>query len=200
MNQSSRSHRSSPASSPTASVEKLAGLNSSTGSASSGSLELPFLKPLEPLSFPKLLTPQAPTFPSFNETVSPPALSEPPPQQGIFSQLVRDPAYLYQEYLDRPEDFKEDTAELLMSLVSRQKRLEDVTPDEMKKLDEATIELAQHSPKPEKQPDVQESLFRTLLDEDEDDEPEIEWGPNGPVLDMEQPHMPTVPTRWWDKG
>jgi len=200
MNQNSDPDRSSPSSSQTQSMEKQGRSNDFTGTTSSSSQSLPFLKPLEPLSFPKLLKPQAPIFPTFNELVSQPVLSEKPQQRGIFSDLVRDPAYLYQEYLDRPEDFDEGTADLLMKLVSRQKKVEELTPDEMKKLDEATIELAQHSPKPEKQPDVRESLFQTLLDDD-DDEPEITWGDHGPVLEeMEQPFMPTVPTKWWDKG
>lgn len=152
-------------------------------------------------SFPTLgsLTPQppqAPRFPSFSELVSHPAPEQHARQSGLFASLVRDPAILYQEYLERPELFEEDTGHLLATLVGRSKKMEDLTDDELKQLDEAVVSYMQYQPSPEKK----ELLPPELGDLAEDDELDLAWGPNGPQLrdpDLFSQLPEDVAHRWW---
>jgi len=144
------------------------------------------------------LTPRAPQavhFPTFNELLSQPAPEQKEQRDGLFNSLVRDPAILYLEYLEHPDMFEEETAHLLQSLVGQQKKVSDLTEAEMKKLDEAVVSYAQyHPPKKETLAPVESTP------EFDDDEPDIEWGPEGPLAGANSAYSQIpdgVLHRWW---
>lgn len=125
---------------------------------------------------------------------------------GLFMELVRDPAVLYQEYLEDPEEFDPEVAQLLTDLVTRKRTLDALTAEEMRQLDQATVVMAQSSPKPSKdKSQSSESKTRSPIDLDDDfgeEDEEIEWnGGDMSLSPLPDPiPMPTVPTMWWDKG
>jgi hypothetical protein len=158
-------------------------------------LESPQLLPTLPYPMP----PEAPEvrFLTFSELLSPPAPEEKKRSEGLFMSLVKNPAILYQEYLEQPDMFEEETGHLLLKLIGRHKKLEDLTDSEMKKLDEAVVSYLQYKPKVAEKPKL-----RALPEEDEeDDEPEIPWGPNGVKgLSSFMLELPEgVDSRWWEK-
>jgi hypothetical protein len=110
--------------------------------------------------------------------------------------LIKDPAILYQEYLEQPDMFEEETGHLLLKLVGQQKKLEDLTDDEMKKLDEAVVSFIQYTPKKPEPKELPKPL--ELDDGDEEDEEEVPWGRSGPShgsLSFEPPE--DVSSFWW---
>lgn len=128
-----------------------------------------------------------------------------PSQQssGLFSALVRDPVVLYQAYLDAPDLIGEDVGLLLTQLVTQQKKLEDLTAEELKKLDEATVNFAQHSPRSKSLPDDSKKAPSTPRASTDLEEPEFEWVEGGQMRLMPPTapiDIPTVPTKWWDKS
>jgi hypothetical protein len=138
-----------------------------------------------------------------------------PSQQsnGLFSALVRDPVVLYQAYLDAPDLIGEDVGLLLTQLITQQKKLEDLTEEELRKLDAATVSFAQHSPRSKSSLDDSKKVPLTPRGStDHEEEPEIEWhdgamrltppgAPMQPLMEPDPPvDIPTVPTKWWDKS
>jgi hypothetical protein len=157
------------------------------------------LKPLEPLPSPPELK-----FPTFRELVEQELTESPQPEanDGLFSQLVQDPAILYREYLDDPDRFEESAGLLLQQLYSGLKNLEELTPEEMKILDQATVEFAQYLAKP-KTPSESQRAAQPRSAIPSDDEPEIPWtdhvgGPSLPAMELPV-SLPDAPTFWWKK-
>lgn len=161
-------------------------------------------QPLPPGLSPIPSLPPLPTISDFLPKSSPGSSTEPegepsPQSNGLFTALIRDPVVLYQEYLSHPDLIDEDVGLLLTQLVTRQKRLEDLTPEEMQKLDRATVDFAQGPPKPKPSLPRATSTPRTSTVHEE---PDVEWHEGGmrlpePVAPID---IPTVPTRWWDKS
>lgn len=131
---------------------------------------------------------------------------------GLFSALVRDPVVLYQAYLDAPDLIGEDVGLLLTQLITQQKKLEDLTKEELEKLDAATVSFAQHSPRSKSSLDDSKKAPSTPPASTDPEEPEIEWHdgamrlspPSSPMQTLMKPEppidVPTVPTMWWDKS
>lgn len=166
----------------------------------------PSLAPASPL--PKL--PELPRVLEFPLKTSPFELSaeegtaSTEQNSGLFGALLGDPRVLYQAYLDSPEDFDQETSELLTKLVSRQKVLNQLTAEEKSLLDQATVSFAQHSsrskPKPKESPNVLSVPTATTAPSGER-QPMV-W--RGDKMRLQAPQsvpfeIPTVPTQWWDK-
>lgn len=152
--------------------------------------------------------PSLPTLPKLLEfplslSALEPTEQSPPTSTGLFLSLLRDPAVLYRDYLDHPEKYDEQTAQLLMELISRTKTLETLTPEDMELLNKATMNFAQPTrPLPKKQSNERYSAsVQQTSSESKEEEDEVEWhGPNMRLPPMEIPvDIPTVPTKWWDK-
>lgn len=158
---------------------------------------LPRLESLQPLQIPPLptpLAPQPPRFPSFNELLSQPEPEVQRRREGLFSTIIRNPAILYREYLEHPDMFQEETAHLLTKLVGRQKSLDSLSEEELKKLDEAVVSFLQYRPK--KKIETQSS-HSTPRDETDDDS-EVVWGPDGPLVNGTSLELPEdVAHNWW---
>ena len=162
---------------------------------------LPSAQPLNFLEQNPL--PQLPAvhkFPSFSEMVSQQITpSSPSTNEGLFSTLVRDPLVLYREYLDDPERFPQEAGTLLTQLVTQQKDLNTLTPEDMEVLNQATVEFAQHSPEPEPTPEPSKPPHQDLFGEE--GEEELEWQPGGQLPTRPAVDLPdTAPgADWWAK-
>lgn len=89
------------------------------------------LPSLEPLSFP--------SFPSLVE------LAEETPvkmEKGMFETFLNDPAQIYQDALSDPAKYEAGVLELSSSLLQGRK-LKELTPEEMRLLDRATLSFVQ---------------------------------------------------------
>jgi len=113
---------------------------------------------------------------------------------------------LYQEYLEDPDAFDPEVAQLLTDLVTRRKKLSSLTDTEMQQLDQATIVLAQHTPKSKTQNESSKAQSPIdpddSFDEGDAGDGEIEWnGGDMSLSPLPDPiPIPSVPTMWWDKG
>jgi hypothetical protein len=172
---------------------------------------LPSLPPLEPLRFPRfqdLVAADREMILATKPTVK---------DQGAFTAFLGDPKILLDAWVTNPDVFDPALGELLIALVTGQKKLEGLSPAEMAVLNTATVEFAQYrppapAPKPaELRPDPFAGLEQAA---DEEDEREIEWndrrggGGAAPAAAAAMvPPAPTdsldvtkVPTRWWERG
>ena len=159
-------------------------------------LEPTLLRPLQPLPTIR--------FPTMSDLLEQ-EMSAPiePVDDGLFSQLVRDPRVLYREYLEDPEVFDEETALLLQQLVSNQKKLEDLTAEEKDRLNRATAEFTQYSPKPKKPQEQPRSTSSRSESSYEDEEEELPWMKDAPSMilpSLESPmDLPVSTSFWWKK-
>jgi hypothetical protein len=95
-------------------------------------------------------------FPSFYELVgaSGTVANEPKPT-GLFSAMVGDPDVLYQDLLDNPSRYEEGVSSLLLGLTSGERRISDISKQEMELLDRAVLDLGQpRRDKPKPKPEV----------------------------------------------
>lgn len=152
--------------------------------------ELPTLPSLEPLP-----TLPVTKFPSFEDLVSQEIQrSNEQQDDGLFAQLVGDPAILYREYLDSPENFDEETVKLLTELMSRQKTLEELSKQEKELLNQATIQFAQGSPKPSSSP--KPSVKQSPIQDEEEEE--VPYPKSLPTLNAPIDVPESIPkTEWW---
>ena len=95
--------------------------------------------------------------------------------------------------------------DLLLDLIMQRKTLDALSAEESQTLDLATIEFAQSSkkdPSKENSSSTQQNLSKTLDSTDQGDPEELVWEDGAMRLPtISTPvDIPTVPTRWWDKG
>jgi len=155
--------------------------------------------------------PQLPSLPEVLKFPLKTSISEPEPtnegttqrSKGLFEALIGDPGVLYQDYLSHPDLFDDETVMLLTELVTRQKLLGQLTDEEQKILDRATIVSAQYSPKPKSSEESGSKVPSHLVTTTDpgDEEPEVEWQGNDmrlapPTAPVD---IPNAPTKWWDK-
>jgi hypothetical protein len=95
------------------------------------------------ISLVPLLTPQKPTFPRFSELIGEPVKADSPKKNGLFSALLGNPAVLLHDCLDSPAKYQDDVLPLVQDLVSGNKKIDDLTAEEMLLLDQATIDYNQ---------------------------------------------------------
>ncbi len=105
-------------------------------------------------------------------------------QRGLFEELLGRPEALFIDSLEFPEKYEEQTSRLLRSLVSGERRLEDVTAEEMALLDRATVDFAS-APPPAKKVEQR----RTAA-------PRREAAVAGPVAGEDVP-LTELPPFWW---
>lgn len=105
---------------------------------SSPSMELPFLKPLEPTSFPD--------FPTLAQLAEVPE-QEAKKETSLFDGLLGDVGALHDDMVRHPEKYDRRTSELLTQLASGSLPPKNLTPEERRLLDMAVMDYAQ-APRP----------------------------------------------------
>lgn len=123
-------------------------------------------------------------------------------KSGLFHSLIKDPRVLYQAYLDHPDLFEEDVASLLTRLVSSPTLLDDLSEEDLLRLDQATATYAQYRPKKEEPKSPQATRPSATAEESEGlSDPPWLRATGASLPQMTAPmEIPTVPTRWWDKS
>lgn len=101
----------------------------------------------------QLQLPAPPKFPTFAELAQ--VVTTPPPIQksGLFQQLLGGQTQvLWQDLLKDPDKYEPEVQQLLQEILSGQKSLQALMPEENQLLDRATLDFAQASktPQPEK--------------------------------------------------
>jgi len=115
-----------------------------------------------------------PTFPTFSELARISAEPERRPETGLFDALLGNPEILFVDYLEHPESYDDQTAELLQLLVGGARKLHELSPDDQQLLNRATVEFAQTvHPKPGSLTSPVPPTVPTP--EPDDDEPELEY-------------------------
>lgn len=120
------------------------------------------------------------------------ATGAPPEKRDLYGNLIGDHLVLFQDVLDRPEDYEEGLPELLTELING-KKLDELDPMQRDMLNRAAIDFVQTPARrqkpvtqgpPVKQP-VPDAVAAALGEHDSDGEsPDIPAGP---------------PTFWWTR-
>ena len=98
----------------------------------------------------------SPTFPTMEELIEEQqrlSLGSVPSPKSLYEVLVGSPEVLYQESLDDPEKFDQQT-QVLLEQMMRGKRFTELNPKEIELLNKATIEYAQTPPSRKKEASV----------------------------------------------
>lgn len=151
--------------------------------------------------------PSLPTLPELPSLTSPTpnmaeAVAQPPQNDGLFNGIIGDPAVLYRAYLDRPEDFDEEQSNLILQLMSNQKKLDQLTDQERKVLDRATVNFAQHSPRSNVKPSPSPKSSFSPTPTTDPGRSSFSWQKDEMRLPpLKDPiDIPTIPSKWWDQG
>ncbi len=101
--------------------------------------------PSVPMALPTLESEPFQPFPTLLELAKEElsSVKSPPSSKGLFEELLGSPEVLHQSATERPELYNEATRKLLIELVERRKKLPELSPEEKKLLNEATVEFAQ---------------------------------------------------------
>lgn len=142
-------------------------------------------------SLPRLQEPAPPRFPTFSDLVGASVSDQPAvrPETGLFEGMLNnDPLPLFQDLVDCPHKYQPGTDVLLQQIISGQKTMETLTPDERLLLDYATLEYTQPSRAP-----VEEPLLAAEREEDPADYlPELR-----DKTEDEPPDSPEMDKFWW---
>lgn len=169
---------------------------------------------LAPTSLPSLpaLTPIK--FPTFQELVDTDAatLGTPaskPAVVGAFKALLGTPEILHAAWLDNPEAYDPRLGPVLHLLLTGT-TLDQLSPEQLELLNQATLEFAQYRPPPKQPAPLPVLPVKSSEPDDPDgdaDERDLEWnGGSGErtravaaptVTDIER--LGAVPTRWWER-
>jgi hypothetical protein len=104
--------------------------------SSSPDTELPFLRPLEPPTFP--------SFPTLKEMAEERERAQKREETGLFDGLLGgNVGALYEDWIRHPDKYERRTSELLTQLASGSRSLKELTPEERRLLDSAVVAYAQ---------------------------------------------------------
>jgi hypothetical protein len=95
------------------------------------------------ISLMPLSMPAPPRFPKFTGRTPSPNEGSYRRERGLFLGLLGDPSALYQDLLANPEKYDESLLPLVQSLVTGQRKLDELKDDEVQALDRATIDFGQ---------------------------------------------------------
>jgi hypothetical protein len=133
-----------------------------------------------------LLTPAPPTFPTFSQLVEEDRRRQSAvsatKQTGLFSELLGDPQTLLQDLISDPDKYEDGVYNLLLPLVSGQRKLEDLNPEERALLDRAVVDYSQAAkpPPPPEPPTPPPKKEKTAAKGGEPIEEEIEYHESNP--------------------
>ena len=107
------------------------------------------------IKLPSLKAPAPHKFPTFSELAGASASDKPVPKKetGLFEGLLGgDPRIIFQDLVTCPHKYQPGVDVLLQELISGQRKLKDLNPDEITELDHATLEYAQPTRAPLEEP------------------------------------------------
>ena len=115
--------------------------------SNSKSTKSPFPGSSALISLLPLPTPAPPTFPAFSQLVQEDARNQiaagGTKPTGLFAELLGDPQALLQDLISDPDKYEDGVYSLLLPLVSGQRKLEELAPEERQLLDRAVIDFNQ---------------------------------------------------------
>jgi len=91
--------------------------------------------------------PSPPSLPSFVELARLDSTPPPPAGKGLFEALVGDTLPLYQDSVEHPDKFSSEGIALLAELAQGGKKVSELSPEDKRLLDLATIDFANALPK-----------------------------------------------------
>lgn len=142
-------------------------------------------------NLPELKPQPPPTFPTFSELVFESMNEQPVGKReiGLFEGLMgNDPRPLFQDLVDYPHKYQPGTDVLLQELITGQKTIETLSPDESLLLDYATLEYTQPSRTPVEEPEP----LREVEEDPADYLPELRS-----EVDDEPPTVGPMNAYWW---
>lgn len=108
-------------------------------------------------------------------------VERPEPKTDLFGTLIGDPRVLFQDVLDRPEDYEEGLAELLIELLDGKTKPEELDPVKRDMLNRSVLDFAQ-PPRP-KQPAVRQQVPEVLQGAEDEE--------------YYEPDLPSEPQPFW---
>lgn len=146
----------------------------------------PFIDTLMPNNLTPLSPPAPPRFPTLFELAGAvDTVERPEPKTDLFGNLIGDPRVLFQDVLDRPEDYEEGLAELLIELLDGRTKPEELDPTRRDMLNRSVLDFAQPPRPKQQQPVVRQQAPEAMqMAEDEYEE-------------YYEPELPSEPQPFW---
>jgi len=145
----------------------------------------PFIDILTTNSLKPLSPPKPPRFPTLYELAGGTDTVEPLESRGdLFGSLIGDPRVLFQDVLDRPDDYEEGLAELLIELLDGKTKADELDPTRRDMLNRSVLDFAQ-PPRPKEPPVVRRQAPEALHMAEREYE------------DYYEPDLPSEPKPFW---
>jgi hypothetical protein len=170
----------------TASLKRLLSGHTPPGTSLGILPKLPVLPGLSPMTFDALTSSPTPTRPKSNP--------------GLFEALLNDPRALLNDYYERPDEHDPRLIATLTMLLNGNKTINDLSPEEMDLLNQATRVYAEpkRASKPFDKSDLNTSTFKNLGEEPEDEDEEIYVESPMGKGEISLEDFPLLAEGWWN--